>query len=47
MIPHCAPKDKHLEGDLSMCTYDAFMECVDLIVPKDYEMECQVKSEHT
>lgn len=40
-IPGCALPGKHLEGDQSFCTLDAFKRIVDAYVPLDWKRECQ------
>ncbi|BFZ63297.1 hypothetical protein YB2330_004419 [Saitoella coloradoensis] len=39
-LPGCAPQGKHLAGDASLCTLDAFREVVESMVPADWMGEC-------
>lgn len=43
-VPHCQQDGKHLTGDKSICTWQAFMEVMDKMIPVDYEKECQMSS---
>lgn len=40
-IPGCAMPGKHLDGDETFCTLDAFKRIVDAFVPRDWKRECQ------
>ncbi|KAI1867694.1 uncharacterized protein JN550_006835 [Neoarthrinium moseri] len=40
-VPGCKPQGKHLEGDDSFCTLEAFKEIVDKFVPQDWRRECR------
>lgn len=40
-IPGCKPAGKHLEGDESFCTLEAFKEIADSFTPKSWRDECR------
>ncbi|KAI1335723.1 phosphoglycerate mutase-like protein [Xylariaceae sp. FL0016] len=40
-IPGCKPVGKHLEGDESFCTLEAFKAIVDKFVPTNWKQQCQ------
>ena len=40
-IPGCSLPGKHLEGDESFCTLEAFKDIVDKYTPRDWRAECQ------
>ncbi|KAL7626811.1 hypothetical protein AAE478_003585 [Parahypoxylon ruwenzoriense] len=40
-VPGCKPAGKHLEGDESFCTLDAFKAVVDKFVPRNWKQECR------
>lgn len=43
IIPYCAEKaDRHLSGDKTLCTYEAFKGLLDKMIPADYPKACQV-----
>ncbi|KAI0155075.1 histidine acid phosphatase [Hypoxylon sp. FL1284] len=39
-VPGCAAPGKHLDGDDSFCTLDAFKAIVDKFVPRNWKQEC-------
>ncbi|PBP28871.1 hypothetical protein BUE80_DR000062 [Diplocarpon rosae] len=39
-VPGCKPRGKHLDGDDSFCTLDAFKSIVDKYTPKDWKLAC-------
>ncbi|KAI6716283.1 hypothetical protein JHW43_001242 [Diplocarpon mali] len=39
-VPGCKPHGKHLDGDESFCTLDAFKTIVDKYTPKDWKLAC-------
>ena len=41
VIPGCAKPGRHLEGDKSFCTLEAFKEIVEDIAPKNWKGECR------
>ncbi|KAI0841588.1 histidine acid phosphatase [Hypoxylon sp. FL0890] len=40
-VPGCRAPGKHLEGDESFCTLDAFKAIVDKFVPRNWRQECR------
>ncbi|KAI2630654.1 phosphoglycerate mutase-like protein [Hypoxylon sp. NC1633] len=40
-VPGCKASGKHLEGDESFCTLDAFKAIVDKFVPRNWKQECR------
>lgn len=40
-IPGCKPAGKHLDGDESFCTLEAFKSIVDKYTPKNWKQECR------
>ncbi|KAH7313336.1 putative acid phosphatase [Stachybotrys elegans] len=40
-IPGCKPPGKHLEGDESFCTLEAFKEIVDKFTPENWKQQCR------
>ncbi|KAG4278095.1 acid phosphatase [Fusarium proliferatum] len=40
-IPGCAPVGKHLDGDESFCTLEAFKEIVDKFTPINWKQQCR------
>ncbi|KAI1393838.1 phosphoglycerate mutase-like protein [Hypoxylon trugodes] len=40
-VPGCKAPGKHLEGDESFCTLDAFKAIVDKFVPQNWKQECR------
>ncbi|ERS99749.1 acid phosphatase [Sporothrix schenckii 1099-18] len=40
-IPGCKPAGKHLDGDESFCTLEAFKSIVDKYTPKNWKHECR------
>ncbi|KAG4306370.1 hypothetical protein PORY_000358 [Pneumocystis oryctolagi] len=43
VIPECKKKGKHLDGNESFCTFEAFQDVVSKMVPKDWDKECSVE----
>ncbi|KAH9906247.1 phosphoglycerate mutase-like protein [Xylariomycetidae sp. FL2044] len=41
-IPGCKPEGKHLDGDESFCTLEAFKSIVDKYVPRNWKQQCTV-----
>lgn len=41
VLPNCKAQGKHLEGDESFCTLEAFKEVADSITPQDWRGECR------
>ena len=41
VMPGCSKSGRHLEGDESFCTLEAFKEIVDEITPKDWKAQCR------
>jgi acid phosphatase len=39
-VPACKAADKHLEGDTTFCTLEAFKGVVDKYTPKNWKAEC-------
>ncbi|KAL9056634.1 MAG: hypothetical protein Q9162_002805 [Coniocarpon cinnabarinum] len=42
VIPGCTKPGRHLDGDPSFCTLDAFKQIVEDITPKDWRGECRL-----
>ncbi|KAJ3109354.1 hypothetical protein HDU96_007242 [Phlyctochytrium bullatum] len=40
-LPQCAGKGKHLDGDKTLCTFEAFRKSMEEVVPRDWEGECR------
>lgn len=40
VIPGCAKAGRHLEGDETFCTLEAFKEIVEAVAPKDFKQQC-------
>ncbi|KAK9415467.1 putative 3-phytase [Seiridium unicorne] len=43
-IPGCKPAGKHLDGDDSFCTLEAFKSIVDKFVPQDWRGQCRANA---
>ncbi|KAI5863082.1 histidine acid phosphatase [Durotheca rogersii] len=43
-VPGCKAAGKHLEGDESFCTLDAFKAVVDRFVPRNWRQECRANA---
>jgi acid phosphatase len=39
-VPGCKTEGKHLEGDTTFCTLEAFKSIVDKYTPKNWKAEC-------
>jgi acid phosphatase len=39
-VPGCKPAGKHLDGDESLCTLEAFKQIADSFTPRDWKGEC-------
>ncbi|PSN74223.1 phosphoglycerate mutase-like protein [Corynespora cassiicola Philippines] len=39
-VPGCVPQGKHLDGDTTFCTLEAFKSIVDKFTPKDWKHSC-------
>ncbi|KTW31748.1 uncharacterized protein T551_01009 [Pneumocystis jirovecii RU7] len=44
IIPECKKKGKHLDGNESFCTFEAFQNIISKMVPKDWNKECSLES---
>lgn len=41
-LPYCAKAGRHLEGDESFCTLEAFKEAADSFTPKNWKQQCRM-----
>ncbi|KAF7534509.1 hypothetical protein G7054_g6174 [Neopestalotiopsis clavispora] len=44
-VPGCKPAGKHLDGDDSFCTLEAFKAIVDKFVPQDWRGQCRANAD--